>query len=317
MSPVIPFHHASPADARNALTTYWNYNEAWCLESQVDTLRRSQMQLPLVKRLKPSGGYDAELVVPHLKRCLLTLRLIRAVSSEREPDLAAVSALWLPVQVYYSVYALGLAYLSVRTTAPALPDSHSAFIRSVRDIAARFFPSPWSASLAGGYYGFKHLEPEWHGIRLDKTQFGRVSNLGFPTPSTQMTHVARCLSTTRERLVQVRIYRLREDRRKETGNPRSQLNGCLQGEAAARVRATTIFDYLYRMRRKSNYQDPAMYGVAGSDPSAALGFARSCQRLSSLLTSCFVVLIERSIRGHGGDGVSRCVDDLRRHVEQK
>lgn len=56
---------------------------------------------------------------------------------------------------------------------------------------------------------------------------------------------------------------------------------------------TTVLDYLYRARIKSNYEDPTMYHENSSDADELLQLVRSTQTLAAMLCTFLAAMLSR------------------------
>ena len=271
------------SDTLAALKTYSNYSTAWCLwdNPQLSPLE-AQSQLEGFSQLRPSR-LNLTSVRQHLLRGYLTLKLIQDIQVDDRPDFAMTSALWLPVQTYYAVHGFGMAFLAAKHGTNNLPQTHAAFLRTVTDkIVREVFPSPFSAILQNGYKSNPYLEPELINIRDDRIWIDSGFNLAQPNEIARDAHIAQCLDTTRRRLVTERLEKERRKARKP-GKKHGVLRRERQIGIARSVPPTTIFDYLYRARIKSNYEDPTMYHEGSSDADELLQLVRSTQILTDMV----------------------------------
>ena len=267
-----------------SIRTYSNYAEAWCLWSDEDaTPSEAQARLSVFSTLRPSSRGDFELVRQHLLRGCMTLKLMHSISVEENPDFAITSALWLPVQAYYAVHGFGMAFMAAKNGASNLPRTHGAFMRTawpsfVRDL----LPSPFSAAFQDGYQGFHCLRPELVNIGDDREYIGSGFNLQGLNATTRDAHIAQCLDTTRRRLIDEKVVKERAKVRKK-GKRHGILRRERQIEIAQSVAPTTVLDYLYRARIKSNYEDTTMFSECPEDAAALLALVRNTQILTVML----------------------------------
>ena len=284
------------SDSRAAIRTYSNYSAAWCLRTEKDfTPLEAQDRLDAFSRLQPSSVCDFGAVKQHLLRGNLTLKHIQGIPINENADFAMVSALWLPVQTYYAVHGFGMAVLAAKYGFKNLPKTHGAFMREAAErIARRLLPSPFCAVLQNGYRGYKHLEPELINVADDHVPIGSGLNLERPTETTRDAHIAQCLDTTRRRLIDAKLEKERRKARKP-GKKYGVLKKQRQIEIARTVAPTTVLDYLYRARVKSNYEDPTMYHEGSDDADALLELVRNTQTLASTLCALFAAILWRSI----------------------
>ena len=296
------------SDTQAALRTYSTYTTAWCIWSQSESPRTAQSQLPSFSRLQPSQESDVETIQRHLLRGWLTLALIRRVAAEEEPDFALTSALWLPVQTYYAVHGFGMACLAARRAPYELPKTHGAFMRAAgNDLVRRLFPSPLSAFLQDGHKGNKYLQPDLVNIQDDRQFIGPGTNLERPNNLTRDTHIAQCLNTTRRRLINEKLDEARK-KAKKPGKKRAALRRPTQIAIAKSVAPTTVLDYLYRARIKSNYEDPTMYSLDQDDRDAVLELVEKTQELASKLCALMAAILWRTTKKRDRDKVFERLD---------
>ena len=284
------------SDTQAALRSHSTYTTAWCIWTQTESPRTAQSQLPSFSRLQPSQESDIETIQRHLLRGWLTLALIRRVAAEEEPDFALTSALWLPVQTYYAVHGFGMACLAARRAPHDLPRTHGAFMKVAgNDLVRRLFPSPLSAFLQDGHKGNKYLQPDLVNIQDDRQFIGPGTNLERPNNLTRDTHIAQCLNTTRRRLIGEKLDEVRK-KAKKPGKKRAALRRPTQIAVAKSVAPTTVLDYLYRARIKSNYEDPTMYSLDQDDRDAVLELVENTQELAAKLCALMAAILWRTTK---------------------
>ena len=254
------------------IRTYLNYNEAWTMQFPFyDSPIHAQSKLPSFQKLQPSRNCDVEEVKRHLIRGKLTLNLIKDIDVCENPDFAKASAMWLPVQAYYAMNGFGLAVLAARKGPETLPKTHSSFLSEIASTyAQRLFPKPYSAMLMNGYRTFGHIAPSFIGVNDDRTPIGSGFNLRRPDPTTRDAHISQCLDTTRRRLIFERLKTERKKNRKP-GKQHGVVRKQDQIKIARAFPPTTILNYLYRSRIKSNYEDVTMYQESDEPRPACTG----------------------------------------------
>lgn len=155
-----------------------------------------------------------------------------------------------PVHAYYATTRSASAWLHVLNG--TVPSTHAGCLEQVGwllQASVALYPSPWvlactAVKPAPAYSGFPR-EPQ------------RCSNLSNAVPP--LDRVAMCLRTTRDRHIKELVTETcRQQRRTRAPN----------GEFLRRdrtLRPTTVFDFLWRIRTRSNYGDPAMFYMGASD----------------------------------------------------
>ena len=304
-------------ESKAAIKTYSNYNAAWCLRTQQScSLGGEQSRLGTFQKLKSSPHCDLEAVKRHLQRGHLTLRLIQQIPADEMPEFAMASALWLPVQTYYAVHGFGLALLAATGSAGSLPRTHGAFMKvASKRIVDRLFPKPFSAVLRGGYDQWKHLPGELTGIPDRRVDIRPGLNLERADEATSEAHIAQCLDTTRRRLIEGKLQDVRTKAQK-SGKRRARLSSQQQARIADSVGPTTVFDYLYRVRIKSNYEDTAMYQQGSEHADMLIELVKSTQELAKTVCALLANALWRSLDNSVRDEVNAqfAVSSLLRHI---
>lgn len=295
--PIFEFSDYGISDSTAAIKTYSNYNDAWCLRKETESsLGCEQRRLNAFQKLRPSPHFNRETAWSHLRRGHLTLRLMQQIPVDVLPEFAMASALWLPVQAYYAVHGFGLALLAATGSAASLPRTHSAFMKAAADrIVNRLLPQPFSALFRGGYYEWKFLPGDLTGIPDRLVDIRPGLNLERPDETTRDVHIAQCLDTTRRRLIERKLDDARRKRARKSGKRTGRLSGQQQGRIAESVSSTTVFDYLYRVRIKSNYEDATMYQEDSDHADALIELVESTQVLAKTLCALLANALLRSL----------------------
>ena len=304
--PILDFSGYDITDSKAAIKTYSYYNTAWCLRTDQECSPGSeQSHLHAFQKLKPSPNCDRGAVREHLRRGHLTLRLMHEIPVDEMPEFAMASALWLPVQAYYAVHGFGLALLAATGNAASLPRTHGAFMKAAADyMVDGLFPRPFSAVLRGGYYGWKHLPGDLKGIPDRRADIRSGLNLGRPDEATREAHVAQCLDTTRRRLIEDKLEAARETRTRKSGRKTACLSRQRQIVVADSVGSTTVFDYLYRVRVKSNYGDTTMYQKGYDHAEALIELVKRTQELAQIVCALLANAVRQSLDKPSWDEVA-------------
>jgi hypothetical protein len=196
------------------------------------------------QKLRRQPAADRDRIAELLRSSWFTELLL--VESGGYPDLLPYASPWTMVQAYYALYLAVRAYfLAYRRV---VGHAHQATLRTLSaDLLSckDRFPPPWTCVLEG--------DPAETPLYL--TNAPRRQALQLRNPLTSLAraglwdHFGLFLRTTRQRQLQASVDRWKA----EQGRRRVQ-----QAERAgllSRLRATSLFDALYRVRARSNYQD--------------------------------------------------------------
>ena len=201
-------------------------------------------------------------------------------------DLEDTERLWLanhgaPIDAYYATSRMASAFLCIRDT--AVPDNHGKLLRAVSALAVdqRLLPSPWNLACVTitptpTYTGFP-IEP------------GYCSNLA--SQADPYARAGMMLRTTRKRGVEAKVQAAKR-RLKQKRAPNGE-----QRRQDAQMAATTVFDFAWRMRTRSNHGDPAMYYAGTLSPERSSAFATSIRVWTEATMALFEALIAERARG--------------------
>jgi hypothetical protein len=175
-------------------------------------------------------------------------------------DLIGFANLWAPVQAYYAIFE-ALTALAMTLGGSSPPKTHQAMLQwagSRLPEANSPFVEPWTARVSGSpgdfvYEGFAGVE-----IRP-------ISNLSAPNLDNAPHLLAKALKTTRQtQLHEKRESWLRAGTTK-SGAKRKRIPLAEFNSKAERFRSTTLFDLLWRLRVRSNYEegDALLSGALG------------------------------------------------------
>jgi hypothetical protein len=216
-----------------------------------------------IQRRRLTAAEDAAMIKAFQKSWATLRRLDREVE---DPDFYDEEAnAWLPSQAYYAAYhaILGLAIGSGQT----VPRDHAAALKLAGQLVVRgALPAPWNAWCDGcpqtgtcTYGGSARDDPDVH-------------VLSNPDPDTSDGRLAMFLRTTRKKELERRFAQERS-RKPAAGRSRRNLTAADKNRIAGSMAPTTLFDVLWRMRKKANYEeaDTFVLGAAGELDARRLG----------------------------------------------
>lgn len=190
-----------------------------------------------------------------------------------DPARLAVANHGAPVDAYYASSRHASAYLAHGD----VPVTHRGLLNAMSSLVAgrRLLPSPWdltcSAVTPQLVYGGLAAVP------------GPCSNLATSVPWD--ARAAMLLRTTRGREVEKKV-----DQMKQKGKLRRAPNGEKQRQDQSLL-PTTVFDFAWRMRARSNYGDPAMFYVGALGRERTQGYAAAIRTWTAATMFLFEALI--------------------------
>jgi hypothetical protein len=180
-----------------------------------------------------------------------------------------------PVLAYYATSRHALAWLTIHIG--SAPTNHRALLNSIATQVANssLYPPPWNLACTAAL-------PEALYCGFDSPP-GKCSNLGDTVD--RDARAGMLLRTTRERDIETRVGDMKR---------RQKLDRAPLGEKARqdqKLIATTVFDFAWRMRTRSNYDDPAMFYSGTLDYGRARAYAAAVRTWTSATMFLFEALL--------------------------
>ena len=194
---------------------------------------------------------------------------------------------WLPAMGYYATYhAIRAVAIASRQQ---VPRDHRRCLNLISREAQRgLLPLPWGAWCEGCPQTGTH---RFGGIQRPD----RVHVLSSPDPSSSGDRLAMLLRTTRQKELDRRFA---EERSRSVGNGKTRRNLSRRDKErlALRLVPTTIFDVLWRLRKKSHYDDADVFVLGAAGPVDARRFGEAF----ALVTDTTLAALEALVAAHAG-----------------
>jgi hypothetical protein len=278
------------ADSEEArtFTTYLGYWE--CLAEHVQERYGDDYAPELLSELRRQRGFrklagQGKPAHPDAVRALLLngwtselrLNLIELADTKRL-TLANHGA---PIDAYYATSRHATAWLCVRDG--SAPTNHRGLLNAIsaQVTGSRLYPAPWRLHCSSlypqpAYEGFPGVPRACSNLAVKANRYDRAAML---------------LRTTRERGVKKKVEEEKQKRK---------LDRAPAGEKQRQDRqlaATTVFDFAWRMRARSNYGDPAMFYVGSLHHARARTYGAAVRTWTSATMFLFEALIAQRARG--------------------
>lgn len=239
---------------------------------QVQRLQRRQVDLERHRILEK-----------RLRACWHQLRIMRAEIEDPDGYDDEANAT-LPILAYYAGFHGSLAVAAASNE--RVPTDHNAALKAISTHAtAGRFPYPWSASCAGcpqlstsTFTGFSFVPT------------GRVNPLTSPDPATSEERFATLLRTTREKELDRRFAEARR-RGVAAGASRRNLRREEKERLAASLAPTTLFDVLWRLRKKASYDDAEVFVLGAASDWDAWRFADAVVTVTDATVAAIEALV--------------------------
>ena len=164
---------------------------------------------------------------------------------------------WIPAQAYYAVFHAILGFAAA--SAQSVPRNHAAALRLAgKEVVRGALPAPWDAWCDG----CPHTESQGFGGLLPSGDAVHV--LSSPDPWMSDDRLAMFLRTTRRKELDRRFHQERQ-RNVKPGRTRRNLHKVDKERIAQKMPPTTLFDILWRIRKKANYEDADTFVLGAGD----------------------------------------------------
>jgi len=270
------------SDEAHTFTTYMGY---WtcladhlqyrygddCAQNLLTELRNRSTFRKLSGQGKPANQDDVRQLLLNGWTSELRLNLID-LDDQKRLILANHGA---PVDAYYATSRHATAWLCARDG--TAPTTHRGLLNAIASqiTGSRLYPPPWNLHCTA-----VEPRPIYTGFNVPP---GGCSNLA--ATANRNDRAAMLLRTTRKRGVEERV---KEEKR------RLKLTRAPNGEKKRqdeRMPTTTIFDFAWRMRTRSNYGDPAMFYVGSLGHDRARTYAAAVRTWTNATMFLFEALI--------------------------
>ena len=211
------------------------------------------------QKLSRKGELNREEIAVLLRHSWFTELLLN--ETQKSKDLLIYANPWSMVQSYYAIYP-GLRAYFVALNRP-LKKTHQTTLGTICSDLTSYkdrFPQPWRTVLAA--------DPAEDSIKLVNGPARLTLNLrnplASPIHSDPWQFYGLLLRTTRSRQVSTLISNWKRI------NARKRIYQRDRTQLIAGLRPTTVFDFLYRLRTRSNYQDIDSFAFSDVTPSDAV-----------------------------------------------
>lgn len=282
---------AEDTDHARSFRTYLNYLKALRLfiEDAYGTAPGSYAGLAAVmmgqvscQRMK-FRACKRQAIEKALRNAWATETVILQSAASGSPEVIACANLWATVQSYYAIYHAVLAFFEA--SGWATTNTHTGTLKQLSYIATtkQYFPAPWNSWCNGSPKALTY-----GGLAATASTYV-PNSLSVPSSEVCPEWIAMLLRTTRERKIEeAKIEWLKHNRKQDKEKSRYKLVPArYQGSVIKSVDPTTLFDFLYRFRVRSNYRDADAFVLSSGAAREALEFNSA---LTTMLQSTLFVL---------------------------
>lgn len=258
------------------------------------------MAMAVADRIKVDRRRTLDTDVARLLRISWQTELAAGFASAfNEPALKRISAQTLPINVYYAMFNMQRAMGRVRGTRL---DQHVGAAREFASRASRL-PLPWCVTLSGDpdELGTCKLSPEIAEPYAISPIERSHDDAAYLWAALRMARRWK-LGLARE------SWLASKKNRKKDGTKRRRLPSGVRAELAAELRPTTLYDFLWELRRRASYESADEYG---SDVDAA-DFERFYDGLVSCLDTGMLIAETSISRYIGFEAFSAAAKDWMR-----
>ena len=220
-------------------------------------------------------------------------------------EVISCANLWATVQSYYATFHAAQAVLIASHWWSATPDTHAGTLKLLSELVSRrqHFPPPFDAGC--------------HGTMNDLSYTGSVlgvniaygNSLAPPTEFDCRDRLGMLLRTTRERQIDEAKAKwlISTTVRKPDGSKYVRVPVAHQSQIAERLATTTLFDFLYRFRIRSNYHDAEAFLLGAAGQGDGIGFSTALVTFLQATLFSLELLLSRII---GADALRALAEDF-------
>ncbi|MBA2360065.1 MAG: hypothetical protein H0V79_03835 [Actinobacteria bacterium] len=299
------------SDEEMVFQTFRSYLEAFCIwsrdlhpheEGLVPGVAAAVKARPWAVSVPRESKDLSERAGELLRNAWATEVLLNAPRILGSRDLIGFANLWAPVQAYYAIFE-ALTALAVTIGGSSPPKTHQAMLQwagSRLPEANSPFVEPWTARVVGSPAAYRYEGVA--GVTIEP-----ISNLASPRLENAPHLLAKALKTTRRDQLEGKRGSWLKDGTTKAGTKRKRMPTAEFSAKAEKFRPTTLFDLLWRLRVRSNYEegDALLSGALGPRDAAAFHDAMAEIVAATLVTIeiyvCHVV---------GKDAIEACADAL-------
>jgi hypothetical protein len=187
---------------------------------------------------------------------------------------------WAQVKSYYASTRMAGAWLLARDG--NAPESHAGLLRAIsaQVVGQRLYPCPWSLCC--------------------RSRYPRAQYLGFPRQPEGVSSLAANVDRHDRTAMMLRTTRERDiERLVEIVKKKRRLGRAPKGESVrqdAALAPTTVFDFAWRMRYRSNYGDPAMFYVGTLTADRARDYAAAIRTFTGATMFLFEAFVSQKAK---------------------
>ena len=266
---------------------------------RIETLTQAQKHFPSFRRIKrrPVDQDRLEQFLTLSWASELQFRLARL----SDPVLLRYSNAWAPIHAYYAVYMSAQAWF-LTIGSHELVDNHTGSLNTLSNQVSQrgLFPAPWNVTCSG----CPHIdEITFSNLPVGVNPESHFELLAAPSLQDFWPRYCKLLETTRKRRLDRNIDEWkRKERRKNTWAHEKRA-------IASRLLPTTLFDFFWRLRVRSNYRDVRSFLMAGVAEDWQREFF---QALETILESTVLLLEGLIVAYAGSDTYERTLDGFLR-----
>ena len=294
-----------------ALQTYYGYVRSWVenigrlygFQSDYKDLRNATLQIKNVEKLQ-GGVNPSQKLKASYSRGKLTLKAMESFPINENKQLASTANLWLPVQAYYAIHGAGLA--TMISLGQNEPKDHRAFRASFSNLASNYLPPPFNAQCSNGPEACDFIFKSLSTTTKDVIDYSSLSN---PKYSFNIDcAIGKCLSTTRSKFLDELFDKARHSK-PDKKRKRRNLKKDEKQNISNKLHATSLIDFLYRMRVRSNYDAPDIYLYAHGQVDDAVRHYNDLTCLTKAIFSSLSVIIEKKLGKSTFEIIERALND--------
>lgn len=275
---------------------YTNYlwGIAYILQNTYPELDRQLRQVDFAK-LELKNEFDDTEIHKFLNNSWNSERLLNSPNELNYGDYFIKYANhWSPVQAYYSIFLCFQALFISLGSKPIL--EHRSFLDKVSSLISKNrlpFIYPWNLLCKGCCC----QKQETYNFQVDRAEISEFSPLSNPAFCDEMVLMGKVLKTTRLKLEDYYEARWKRDGKIQTkkGKPKKAYGKEDKIKVSATIANTSLLDFLYRLRIRSNYEDADIFFLGDRNDVSIKNYFNSLTTITNQTLFFVETLIRKTI----------------------
>ena len=271
--------------------TFLNYFEAWAIgigdeKERFEKFNRLVEGKHIVK-IQTNKNPDIDNISRLMRNAWLTEQQLQIPSNN--PEIIPVANHWVACQAYYSIYLMLRSFFLA--IGEKVSRTHTNNLKQISEYILRrnsLFIYPLNVIYEDG------VTPRFRNVPSGICPDVTINSLSNVDKSNPIDHIGKCLKTTKKDLLEKDCVRWKESNKKEL-NGKGILPKGKRNELSQQRAYISIFDFLFRMRVRTNYEEADTFLNTANENNNAILYYQSCRQITASILCNLEILITKKI----------------------